>query len=407
MRRRTFVLVAAAPLLRGQEAGLGERAMRHVRYLASLGNRLPGSDGDIKARAYIRQQMERAGLSVTVEPFEYRGFEFVKSELAAGDRKTAPKRLLFDPYSGNTAISGKTAIVEPAGAMRADVAGRIGITSDKANIFQLNHRALAWVQLSTEDFTAWKAAAPERATVHVEGTTRTVRTANVVGSLPARPAADREILITAHMDSVNTPGAQDNASGTSVMLELAAIFGKSKDLPANLRFVAFGAEECGLLGARAFLRRHEAEQPRWKMIFNIDSVGGKDGPYVQMGGTEEAPEMASHKLPLMQDLGPDGNWVYLRRQDFRNYVPAWLEDVINVSSASTGIAIKGSRGMGSDHQAFALAGVPATNIAIGGLPSHTPEDTSDRILPASLEKAARFVEAVVRQAAPNKEAAPA
>ncbi|MBN2601264.1 MAG: M20/M25/M40 family metallo-hydrolase, partial [Candidatus Marinimicrobia bacterium] len=85
---------------------------------------------------------------------------------------------------------------------------------------------------------------------------------NVIGIVPGQNG-NQSIVIGAHYDHVGLKiepgavdsicnGADDNASGVAVMLELARAFSAEKPLPCNLVFVGFTAEESGLLGADHF-----------------------------------------------------------------------------------------------------------------------------------------------------------
>ena len=80
---------------------------------------------------------------------------------------------------------------------------------------------------------------------------------NVV-ALPMRRAGKPVTLVAAHYDSVpDCPGADDNASGLAVMLECARVLREAAAQPIG--FVAFNAEEDGLLGSREFLNDGLAE----------------------------------------------------------------------------------------------------------------------------------------------------
>ncbi len=69
----------------------------------------------------------------------------------------------------------------------------------------------------------------------------------------------------------------------------------------------------------------------------------------------------------------------------------WLQNAILDSVRQFGYQINQSRGASSDHRTFTNAGIVATDIASGGLKTHSPEDLPEQIIPASLEKAARIV----------------
>ena len=73
--------------------------------------------------------------------------------------------------------------------------------------------------------------------------------ANVVAEISSRPDPSRQYLLGAHYDSVaGTVGADDNASGVTVLLELARTL-KGKFTHNNYLFIAFSGEEKGLWGS--------------------------------------------------------------------------------------------------------------------------------------------------------------
>lgn len=86
-----------------------------------------------------------------------------------------------------------------------------------------------------------------------------VRTANVIARLPGTRHPELIYVVGSHFDSVQRgPGADDNTSGTSMLLETARVL-KDNPLPATVVFAFFTGEEAGLLGSREFARRAEAE----------------------------------------------------------------------------------------------------------------------------------------------------
>jgi Zn-dependent M28 family amino/carboxypeptidase len=131
--------------------------------------------------------------------------------------------------------------------------------------------------LAGEDFDQLKGAALQRGAASqalgVEGTTsvrnivRHGKSWNVVGVLPGRERPEEYFLYTAHWDHLGKiltiggttssdtvfNGAIDNATGTAALIELARAFGATKPRPErSLMFVAFTAEESGLLGSQYF-----------------------------------------------------------------------------------------------------------------------------------------------------------
>lgn len=100
---------------------------------------------------------------------------------------------------------------------------------------------------------------------------------NVVAEIPG---ADESSVygVMAHFDSINeddnrlAPGADDNASGLAVNLEIARVLGQY-ELQHPVRFVFVNAEEVNILGAIAWARQANAENLNVEGVFNIDSVG--------------------------------------------------------------------------------------------------------------------------------------
>jgi hypothetical protein len=101
---------------------------------------------------------------------------------------------------------------------------------------------------------------------------------NVIATFDAGPASDIYI-IGGHYDSLServsqsAPGAEDNASGTAGVLELARVFA-GLDHKATLIFITFSGEEEGLIGSKAFVRSlPAAERSRIKGVLNMDMIG--------------------------------------------------------------------------------------------------------------------------------------
>ena len=114
-----------------------------------------------------------------------------------------------------------------------------------------------------------------------------VRTQNVISMIPSEEPSDSFFLFTAHYDHLGrmgkdayTPGANDNASGISMLLNLASHYTLPENRPKNhnIIFIAFGAEEVGLKGAYHFVENSDLDLKKIKFLLNLDIVGtGDDG----------------------------------------------------------------------------------------------------------------------------------
>ncbi|MCU0648756.1 MAG: M28 family peptidase [Gemmatimonadaceae bacterium] len=107
-------------------------------------------------------------------------------------------------------------------------------------------------------------------------------------------------------------GADDNASGTAGVLELARRF-RRVPTKRSLLFVHFGAEEMGLLGATAFLEHTPVAVPRTQAMINFDMIGRLRGDSLIIAGIGTAAEWrpmidsVNRARPLTLALLPDGS----------------------------------------------------------------------------------------------------
>jgi aminopeptidase YwaD len=171
------------------------------------------------------------------------------------------------------------------------------------------------------------------------------------------PGAECETISGGHYDSVpQAPGANDNASGTATVLEMASILMQNGGAGNNC-FILFGAEELGLLGSRYYLSTLTPEEKgRIKAMLNFDMVGVGDDTWWLIG----TPELQNRMVSLAASLGVDA-------------VPSNLV------------------GTSSDHASFLADGIPALMFHRWQDPLlHTPQDVSERVRPDLLEQAARM-----------------
>jgi hypothetical protein len=208
---------------------------------------------------------------------------------------------------------------------------------------------------------------------------------NVIGVLPGtNPALNGQALvISAHYDHLGFgwpdaragakgqlhPGADDNASGVAVMLELARLMADAKP-ERSITFAAFAAEEAGLLGARHYVRT--AQTP--------------GAPFALSG------HIADLNLDTVGRLG-DGKVTVFDAGSARE-----MPFIFMGASAVTGIPtqVVTQQVDASDHTAFVEAGVPAVQLfASVASDYHRPSDIADKIDDAGLGKVAAIVKEAV------------
>ena len=199
---------------------------------------------------------------------------------------------------------------------------------------------------------------------------------NVLAFLPGNdPQKTHEILVIgAHRDHFGRqagllfPGADDNASGTAVLLEVARAMAKAGAKgKRTVLFVSFSGEEQGLVGSRLYLEQPVAPISSTKAMINIDHAGIGNGRLtIGVTGFEK-----SVALEAGQTVG------LAEKLDLFGFFP------------------------GGDHVPFKEAGVPTVTIVSGGIhPNfHRPSDRADTISPDNLQTAARYMLALAWQLA--------
>lgn len=112
---------------------------------------------------------------------------------------------------------------------------------------------------------------------------------NVLGFVEGTQEADSFLVITGHYDHLGAmgqtyfPGANDNASGISMILELADYYAKNPH-KYSILFIAFGGEEAGLIGSRHYVYSPLVNLERMKVLINLDLVGTGDNGMTIVNG---------------------------------------------------------------------------------------------------------------------------
>ena len=145
---------------------------------------------------------------------------------------------------------------------------------------------LLGVNINAKDAVSLIEADAKEATIRLQQNEYKGESRNVVLEMPGE--SDRWIVLTAHYDSTSlSQGAYDNMSGCAGLLGMAEYFLTHKHTH-NLRFIWCGSEERGLLGAKAWVKDHEAELGSIDLNINLDMVGCTMGKFIACCTTEEA-----------------------------------------------------------------------------------------------------------------------
>ena len=204
---------------------------------------------------------------------------------------------------------------------------------------------------------------------------RQIDAMNVVGLLRgADNTSEQAVLVGGHLDAVGTDpdgsvfqGANDNASGPAVVMEVArALAARRATLKRSIVFAAFAGEEEGFFGSEAYIARTATSPGRVESLtamIDLDVIGCcGDSLFV----SNEAPELQRRIRDTASRLG--------------------------VSSTSSGAG-------GSDQTSFARRRVPAALIGWTDFILHTYRDTPDVVTVAKLKAAGDVVTDVAAQLA--------
>ncbi len=201
-------------------------------------------------------------------------------------------------------------------------------------------------------------------------------TANVIGVIRAGAATKREgvVVIGAHYDHLGMGGpdaldtepgihngADDNASGTAALLEVArTLVAHRAELARDVYVMAFSGEEMGILGSTHYVAHPVTQAPVVAML-NMDMVGRMRANQLSVLGSESAAEWGA-------------------------IVPAICE------RAAVACGLSGTGYGPSDHMAFYSKGAPVLHFFTGGhLDYHKASDDSDKINAIGAARVAQIV----------------
>ncbi len=187
----------------------------------------------------------------------------------------------------------------------------------------------------------------------------TARSGNVIAEIPGTDRAGEIVLLGAHLDSWDLgTGAIDDAAGVGIVTAAARLAAEAAPPRRTIRVVLFGAEEVGLVGARAYLEAHRDEIARHMLVTEADFGTGRVWR-LESGVGRDALAFVERLHALLRPLG-----------------------IGRGGNDSLG---------GSDVSVLAHAGVPAIGLRQDGLGyfdiHHTADDTLDKIDPDALAQA--------------------
>ena len=370
---------------------LKERLLDLTLHLSNvIGPRAAASRADDRALRLIREGFEGAGLEPRIEEFPFTGYEAEYWRLSVDGlefpsvpcvaslpaRDLAPAPVVDVGYGTEEELGNvKDRIIlarvgrihESFKAEKAAERGAVGmilfLEDDPWGIYTGRLRyplgSIPAIAVSRADglrLSRASAAGDLKARIEIDAHTWEARGKNLLATLRGR--GEEFLAATAHRDSrPQSPGANDNASGSVVLLELArALSGQRPD--RSIVFFSTDAEEYGLRGSLGYVEAHRDGMNRCVANLNLDSVG--------QGG------------------------VVVMERDRAGLLSEPLNRLVVDVARGRGLEVgQRSSQNGSDCDAFMAAGVPAAWIR--GWPSTSFNSTTDTFDKLDYELMARIV----------------
>ncbi len=401
----------------------GKRAYGHLDVLCEeIGPRHGGSTKEAQAARYICDYFKSLGLKAKLEKYPLYSFEDATASLKGSDgkeisciplpmTKSTPARgltkscvfigeaaevnldksirdkivIMFGSFNGE--LQKKFHSYNPAALVsiqtRPNLKPLRSIYSAKVN---RKNGSIPTVILSLEDGVALVDKHPETLTVKVATLKEKLTTGySVVADLKGSGSDDDIFVVCAHFDSVwGGAGAVDNGGGAASMMELARVY-KENGSPRNLRFIAFGGEELGVLGAAAYVKKLKDKDLRLKKDKNFERDGLK---------SELDHIRFIINLDIMGQVHGITNIWTLGHSD----IAASARLLANERRYA--VTLHENDIYSSDNQMFNYAGVPGISFnrcGYDGWGCHTDEDTIKHCSPAGLDHTGAMIEAWIER----------
>lgn len=378
MKRILVLMIAVLSLT---HAGGSDLIRRDVNYLASkeCNGRNVQHGGIYKAESYIVQELENNGLEVLLQPVTYRLNQTFDTPICVvnGDTLRAGYDFVPHPFS---ASADKHYSIEEIEVIDSAALANIMEAHDLSSLSAARRYLLKKSRpkdrrkllMFSGDYPLLSRQSKQyaRPALQVEKSClsdkiesvymfnrselKNVTTNNIIAKIEGTEHPDSVICISAHYDHMGSlgevyyPGANDNASGTAVLLSLARYFSKNPP-PVSLVFCFFTGEEQGLKGSWKYVKHPSVPLKNVMMALNLDMVGSGLKGYGIVAGNDHPDDIS-----IFEDIREANGLGDLR---LRHNAP------------------------NSDHFPFTAIGVPALFFyASGGeQPYHHPDDIPETL----------------------------
>lgn len=277
------------------------------------------NDGHLKAATFLADEFKRLGLKPLKSSY-FQSFEmsvntypeplFLKIN---GELQEPGKDYLVNPESPTSSGKCSATSIKVKSRMEINYSGRLGkrkalvIDFSEANrkdkyellAYYKSDRIPEQPLITLENDMLWRLSPYQEAKAHfllmrdsfpeqiskieyqITCKTDTFISNNVIGFIEGKTQPDSFLIVCGHYDHLGMMGekaifngANDNASGVAMVLDLAQYFAKPENQPNySMLFIAFGGEEAGLLGSKFFVENSPIDLNKIRFVLNIDLMG--------------------------------------------------------------------------------------------------------------------------------------
>ena len=301
-----------------------ESAFRYLKNLCKFGDRFVGSASDREAIDYVKSEFKKTGLNVICSEIEVPSVT-LKEPATLEVTKPVTRRVeactvLFSPPTPPEGITAEMIYVgdgDEKDYNGKDVEGKIVLVNGTPSLFlegrilrAAKHKAVGFIEIHINPYSGWSSfevydlekrflkelipsvsiscvegfdlirmASSGRVEVNLKVNTEVLdqtKTCFVRGILRGEEKSDEKIAVIAHRDTGYTQGANDDASGEAIMLEVARVLSKCKP-KRTIEFVSSTLEETGSsVGMAKFLLTYKEFLEGLRAVVNIEqpTVGG-------------------------------------------------------------------------------------------------------------------------------------
>jgi hypothetical protein len=399
----------------------GNKAYDHRSVLAQqIGPRAGGSTNERKAGEYIAERLGEMGLEVKIENFPVTIHRQERTELHALAETPYRINCAAQQFASDTpeaGLEGELVFVETAhphyledrfrdkvwlilGGLpmamamsmspRAVIAveNQLGVLPKRSHlrrVYRDRYGSVPTVRISFEDGMKLIKERVGRVRIVARGKEMESESLNVMGELRGREEHPEIVVVCAHLDSVrHVAGAGDNASGTSILVELARVMAEYGS-KRTIRFIGFGSEEIGLKGSLHYARR----------LWEEDRKAAKSDGFNR---NFDKTELSRHRLCVNLDM----HGVILGSNISRIMGPSDLPAAVRVLSSEIGPAFASIHEgiFSSDGMCLAALGVPGVAFArVGGssVVTHSRADTIEFLDADHLGMVGHFIEVFLKR----------